>query len=205
MEMDHLKQIDNLERRVVTCPIDVRESDSGVKNIVGHGAVFDKRSENLGGFVEVIHRDAFKEADSSDVRGLINHDPNLILGRTAADTMELKVDDVGLRYEITPDPEISYVGDLLRSIERGDITQSSFAFTIQADEWEELPDSRLLLRTILKVDRLFDVSPVTYPAYPDADVGLRSMNEYIAHMTDTQAVRLLHRQSLEYSQRHLAR
>lgn len=154
----------------------VSRRDDGGATIVGHAAVFNKLSENLGGFREQIAPGAFDGVLEDDVRALINHDPNHILGRTAAGTLRLSVDKTGLRYEIDP-PDRSDARDLLISMERGDVNQSSFAFTVEEDEWDEDDEGRVV-RTILKFRRLYDVSPVTYPAYPDADVGLRSMQEW---------------------------
>lgn len=144
--------------------------------IRGHAAVFDKLSENLGGFREKIAPGAFDDVLQDDVRALVNHDPNLILGRTAAGTLRLAVDSTGLMYEVDP-PDTQMARDLLVSMKRGDINQSSFAFVVEDDDWQEDDDGRLV-RTIKKFRRLFDVSPVTYPAYPDATVGLRSLEAW---------------------------
>jgi HK97 family phage prohead protease len=79
--------------------------------------------------------------------------------------------------ELDP-PETSYANDLLTSLKRGDIAEQSFAFTVAEDEWKDMDDSKkMTVRTITKVSRLYDVSPVTYPAYPDTSVALRSMQE----------------------------
>ena len=101
------------------------------------------------------------------MRALINHDQNLILARTTSGTLRLNADAKGLRYEFDV-PQTSYGKDLLVSMERGDINQSSFAFTVQDDEWATDDDGNNI-RTIKKIDRLYDVSPVTYPAYPNVD------------------------------------
>lgn len=146
--------------------------------IRGHAAVFDKLSENLGGFREIIARGAFDEVLENDVRALIGHRDELILGRTSAKTLRIGVDAEGLTYEIDP-PDTSYARDLLVSLERGDIRESSFGFSIarDGDTWTEDEDGRLV-RTITKVSRLYDVSPVTFPAYPDTDVAKRSLESF---------------------------
>lgn len=151
-------------------------ADAGEKLIRGHAALFDTLSENLGGFREQVAKGAFAGVLDDDVRALFNHDPNHILGRTNAGTLSIAVDDTGLRYEIQP-PDTQTARDLVTSIDRGDIDQSSFAFTVAEDDWEENEDG-VWIRTILKVRRLYDVSPVTYPAYPDASVGLRSLDHW---------------------------
>ena len=115
-------------------------------------------------------------ASNPDVRGLFNHDPNLVLGRTLAGTLTLEDNPpTGLRYIIDP-PDVSYANDLRVSMERGDVNQSSFAFRIArgGDVWEEDEESGLLIRTITKFSGLYDMSPVTYPAYPSTDSGVAS-------------------------------
>jgi hypothetical protein len=150
------------------------EGDEKKPFVVGHAAVFNSLSENLGGFRELIHKDAFADVMQDDVRALFNHDSNLILGRTKAGTLDISVDDKGLRYELDV-PETTAGRDLLISIERGDVSQSSFGFRVLEDNWDEDEDGRWV-RTITKVKRLFDVSPVVYPAYPDATVAKRSLD-----------------------------
>lgn len=142
----------------------------------GLAAVFDEMSVNLGGFREVIKRGAFKKVlkKDPDVRCLFNHDLNLLLGRTAAGTLRLQEVPKGLDYEADA-PATSYAADLRVLMERGDVTQSSFAFRIApgGDEWDEDPETGALIRTIHEFGELYDVSPVTDPAYPAATSGLR--------------------------------
>jgi len=167
----------NKEREVRTFTLDdieVRSEDDKSK-IKGHAAVFDKLSEDLGGFREKIASGAFaKTIKKSDIRALFNHDPNYVLGRNKAGTLTLEEDEKGLAIEIDP-PDTSYAKDLMVSIERGDITQMSFAFKTIKDSWAN-QDKKESIRTLEEVD-LFDVSPVTYPAYPQTDVKVRSFLE----------------------------
>ena len=167
-----------IERRYLSEPIELKADDeTGERKIVGYGAVFESRSENLGGFTEVIEKGAFDEVLKNDVRALFNHDPNFVLGRSMAGTLRLSVDDVGLRYEIDA-PQTQTVRDLvLEPMARGDITGSSFGFSVEEDSWSESEDGAIT-RSIQKIGRLVDVSPVTYPAYPETDVALRSLNKY---------------------------
>ncbi len=153
--------------------------DGDAPKIVGYAAVFNKKSENLGFFVEQIAPGAFKGAiKKSDARALFNHDPNIILGRQSNGTLKLKEDDKGLFMEVMP-PDTQFIRDMvIAPIERGDITQQSFGFTVKIDQWEEDKEKQTTLRTIVEVDRLFDVSPVTFPAYPDTTVALRSMSQW---------------------------
>lgn len=161
-----------MEREIRIGTVEVR-SDDGENRISGYAAVFHRLSENMGGFREKILPGAFDNVLNDDVRALINHQSSLILGRTKADTLQLSVDDKGLHYRIDP-PDTQYAKDLIASIRRGDITQSSFSFQIEDDNWNEDDDGRLI-RTIKSFKRLFDIAPVTYPAYPDTTVAARSI------------------------------
>jgi HK97 family phage prohead protease len=151
--------------------VDTPESGEPPK-IVGYAAMFDALSQDLGGFVERIERGAFARslAEGADVRALFNHDSNLILGRTKAGTLAVREDAQGLAIEIIP-PDTSYARDLLVSIERGDVSQMSFAFRTRVDEWDT--GKNPAVRTLKDVE-LFDVSPVTYPAYTQTSVSVRA-------------------------------
>ena len=151
------------------------ESD-GTPKFEGYAAVFNRWSEDLGGFRERIKPSAFKNAVvNSDVRALFNHDANYVLGRSTSGTLELKEDSKGLHVSNTP-PDTQWARDLMTSVNRGDISQMSFGFTVGEDEWHEDKDG-VVSRTINKIDRLFDISVVTYPAYPDTSVALRSLEK----------------------------
>jgi HK97 family phage prohead protease len=125
----------------------------------------------LWGFRERIVPGAFAPAlGKSDIRALLNHDPNFVLGRTKNGTLRVHEDETGLAVEIDP-PETAWADDLLVSIGRGDISQMSFAFRVGEESWETVDGENI--RTILSFDEIFDVSPVTYPAYQATDVSLR--------------------------------
>lgn len=162
-----------IERR--SFPVrEMRASDGDTPQISGYAAVFNELSENLGGFYERIERGAFaKTIDSSDVRALWNHDSNYPLGRTRAGTLALSEDETGLAFKIDP-PDTSYARDLIVSMRRGDIDQMSFGFLTVRDRWEQIGGQ--VIRTLLEVE-LFDVSPVTYPAYPTTSAAVRSKFE----------------------------
>jgi len=169
----------NIERRVIGFEdMELRVEEGDNPKLIGYGAVFDRWSVDLGGFREKITPGAFAEAlKTSDVRGLKNHDANLILGRTPK-TMRLKETSVGLRYEIDV-PNTTTGRDTLEEVRRGDISGSSFAFTVPkgGDEWQ-YPDNAIAERTINAVNYLYDVSVVTTPAYPDTTVASRSLDEF---------------------------
>jgi len=168
------------EDRAIPGVVEVREREGGGAIIRGMAALYDKLSENLGGFREIIAPGAFEETDMSDVRGLFNHDTNFILGRTKSETLRLTRTKDGLEYEIDV-PDNQTVRDLvLEPIKRGDVDQSSFGFMIGSgnDTWDENDDG-VLIRTIHRIRSLFDVSPVVFPAYPDTSVGARSMETFM--------------------------
>ena len=165
------------EKRALACEVRAEIEEGQPARIIGHGAVFNKRSEMIMGmFKEEIAPGAFDDVLGDDVRALFNHDANFVLGRTRSSTLALSIDAEGLRYEIPP-PDTQTVRDLvLAPLSRGDITGSSFAFRVanDGDEWREDEDG-LIVRTINRFSRLLDVSPVTYPAYPDAGAAARSL------------------------------
>jgi HK97 family phage prohead protease len=154
--------------------LEVRTDEAGGRTLVGHAAVFDMLSEDLWGFRERIAPGAFADVLGDDVRALWNHNADYVLGRTKAGTLRIWEDAEGLGVEITP-PDTQWARDLLVSIDRGDVTQMSFGFTVAEEEWTYPPveSDELPLRTITRMGELFDVSPVTYPAYPQTTVAVR--------------------------------
>lgn len=175
----------DLEKRIFTVNEFRAVEDNGIPKITGYAALFNVWSQDLGGFVETIEPGAFTRSlqNGADVRAVINHDPNLILGRSKAGTLNLVEDDIGLRVEIVP-PDTQYARDLMTSIKRGDIDQMSFQFkTIDDDvRW----DGNLVKRSLKQVD-LFDVAPVTFPAYPQTSVSVRSRIEALQGPTSLRA------------------
>jgi HK97 family phage prohead protease len=170
----------DMERRFFDAgKLEVRaKADGKPTTIRGYAAKFDSLSEPMFGFREQIAAGAFADVLEDDVRALFNHDPNHILGRSTAGTLRISQDDTGLFYEVDL-PDTQSARDLMTSIERGDVSQSSFAFRIapNGDTWDENEDG-IIIRTITKFGRLYDVSPVTYPAYPDATVGMRGLEAF---------------------------
>jgi len=163
------------EKRSFDGEVRAADSDDGKMIIRGHAAVFGKLSSNLGGFREQIEAGAFNDVLDNDVRAAYNHDANFILGRAKAGTLRIGVDAEGLWYEVDL-PNSTMGRDLWESVKRGDIQESSFKFTVLEDDWQENDEG--VIRTIKKVGRLIDVAPVAYPAYPDATVAARSLEEW---------------------------
>tara|TARA_R110000765_G_C18661846_1_gene576922 strand:+ start:23 stop:661 length:639 start_codon:yes stop_codon:yes gene_type:complete len=179
MKILHHKK-NKMEKRIYDIETRIDSTEDGKDIVVGHASMYNTRSEFMG-FYETIEEGAFTDEliKISDVRALINHDHNLILARNTSGTLKLEADAQGLRYEFEM-PETSYGKDLAVSMKRGDITQSSFAFTVEKDDWST-DDNGNDLRTIKKIKRLYDVSPVTYPAYQDANdltIAQRGLAEY---------------------------
>ena len=180
----YYRNISNAEQRLLNSNIELRQAGESA-TIVGYAAVFNSRSENLGGFYEYIDRKAFDKVmeNEPDTRFLINHE-GMPLGRTTAGTLRLSVDDTGLRYEVDL-PNTQTANELREALKRGDVNQSSFAFSVDTDKWSE--ENGTMRRDILSIHRLLDVSAVTFPAYPNASVGLRSMNAWIENQQKVKA------------------
>lgn len=153
------------------------------KTVEGYAALFESRSKLLYGyFYEEIDPKAFDGVlERSDVFALLNHDMSRgVLARSSKGegSLSLSIDEQGLRYEFTP-PMTALGAELLEGLERGDIRESSFAFTVEADEWTKLEGGKYL-RRIKQVGQLFDVSPVYTPAYEGTAVGARMYEEHRA-------------------------
>ncbi len=196
--------IPELERRVFKLDeLRVDRAAGAAPRIVGHAAVFNQEADIGGWFMERVAPGAFKRAIvEDDVRALFNHDPNFVLGRNRAKptpTLTLSEDETGLLYTVVP-PDTQVARDLMVSIDRGDISQGSFGFRVRKQEWDETGE--IVKRTLLEVE-LFDVSPVTFPAYPQTDVGLRALQDYRkdrpAMELPSQVVRRLTQRSREHS------
>lgn len=167
-----------MTKEVRHCHAELRANKEN-RHLVGYAAVFNSRSEDLGGFVEVIDPAAFDGViDKSDVFAVLDHDLRrgcLARSKRGAGTLSLSVDEKGLRYEF--DAPATPLGDeVLEAVRRGDITASSFCFSTEDDHWERQADGTYL-RTILRVAELYDVSPVYTPAYESTSVSARALLE----------------------------
>lgn len=141
------------------------ESDGEYIRITGYGAVFNKKYSVMG-FREQIAPGAFTKTlvDNPDIRGMFNHSPDFLLGRTKSGTMDVAEDKRGLRYEIRADKLDPQAQSVARKIERGDVDGSSMAFFVHQEDWEE-KSGKPSLRTIKEVE-LIETGPVTMPASP---------------------------------------
>lgn len=166
-----MNQNETRELRFYQNPINIEYRDGGDQPqtiVTGYAAVFNQLSRTIGWFREKIDPAAFEGRLQDDVVALFNHDMNLVLARTISKTLTLSVDDTGLRYEFEA-PNTTAGRDLLESLKRGDVQHSSFSFSVEDDKWEE-DDTGGEIRTVLKVRRLYDVSPVVSPAYMQTSV-----------------------------------
>ena len=201
-----------MEKRYFNVELRAEEGKDNV-TVTGHGAVFNQEA-NIGWFYERVQPGAFDEAiKSSDIRALKNHDPNFVLGRTKSNTLRVGTDNEGLTYSYDS-PDTSYAKDLIISMRRGDIDQSSYAFTLKrkdedgenGDKWEEDENGKVV-RTILPngVKRLYDVSVVTYPAFEGAGAKIQNSEARSSYEAQTgkklgEADKTLYKQELTREQ-----
>lgn len=168
-------------QRFFTAPFEVRDAEGNpeAKTIKGYAALYNvptfiwERNQQL---EEVIMPGAFDTANMEDIRCLLNHNADFIFGRTASNTLTVGTDATGLWYECALDMGIQSHADLYKQIQRGDINQSSFAFTWPAKgvTMTTTAEGEPNRREIKLIDHVYDVSPVTYPAYQETSVEARS-------------------------------
>ncbi len=166
-----MMEIKNKDIRLNSVDFEVRGVEDDVStHITGYALKFDRPSEDLG-FTEYIERGALDKADMSNVVALLNHDSNYVLGRIGKNLV-LEVDDIGLRFDIKA-TETAYTKDLIENMRNGLIDKCSFAFTIadEGDEWSK-DENDQYIRRIRSINKLYDVSVVTTPAYQDTEVVL---------------------------------
>lgn len=189
-EKDYIKSFDGAERRYFAKSefrVEKREENKDLNIVEGYAALFDSPTVIGDWFREEILPGAFDDVLLDDVRCLFNHDPNFILARSnqGKGTLELFVDGKGLLYRYTT-PDRQYAKDLQDAIDSGDVTQSSFAFKPKETIWKET-ENEMDLRQIVKLERLYDVSPVTYPAYADTTVAKRSHEAFKTEKQNAEA------------------
>lgn len=162
------------EERILTVELERRDGDPQPLRIVGHPVVYNRWSEDLGGFRErVLPGAARKTLAESDIRVLFNHDPNFVLGRNKSGTATFLDEPNGVRMEAFP-PDTTTVNDLvITPMERKDITQMSFAFRAIADEWRDPPKPGGLFERDIIEFQMYDASVVTFPAYTQTDAHVR--------------------------------
>lgn len=171
--------MDNLEIRSFN--IELRDEPES-RHIEGYGSVFNERSLDLGGFVEMIAPGAFDGViERSDVKCYLDHNPGkgiLARSRNGKGSLSLVVDEKGLQYSFDA-PHTNLGDEVVEGLKRGDYSQSSFAFTVDDEVWTKEADGTYL-RTITKIGGLYDVSIVANPAYEGTSVALRSLDAFKA-------------------------
>lgn len=183
MQVRWISDTVNENRSVAYTTLEIRaEGDSNT--LVGYASVFDSPSEPMP-FVEYVRKGAFAKTlnDGADVRLLIDHE-GVPLARTKSGTLMLEEDDRGLRVEATLDPMNPDAQRVLSAMRRGDLSQMSFAFRTVKDSW----NSDRTIRELREV-QLFDVSVVTYPAYEDTIVSLRSRQDVTVDVSGSLSLR----------------
>ena len=157
--------------RSIPTKFETRE-DGENPTIEGYFAVFNSNYEIAPGMSESIAPGAFSRTLSNDVRALINHDTTLVLGRTKANTLELREDSHGLWGKITINPNDGDAMNLYERVKRGDVDQCSFGFDLKEQD-TEIRDDGAVHWTIKDLD-LFEVSCCTFPAYEQTNISARS-------------------------------
>jgi HK97 family phage prohead protease len=165
--------LDRELRQIAFTEFEVRE-DGGTPHLRGYASVFNTEAVIAGLWREQVAPGAYrKTVQEADIRALWNHDTSLVLGRNKAGTLRLAEDDKGLRVDITP-PDTQAGRDAVTSIKRGDVSQMSIAFSVVKQEWTAPANQTdLPLRTIREA-RLYEVSPVTFPAFETTSISARS-------------------------------
>lgn len=164
---------DRLKRQMRTASSDFTTREDGEQLVIeGYFAVFNSNYEIFPGASESIAPGAFDNTLSGDVRALINHDTTLVLGRTKAGTLELRVDARGLWGKIIINPKDADAMNLYERVKRGDVDQCSFGFEIVKEDTEFLEngDIHWTIREVI----LYEVSCCTFPAYEDTSISARA-------------------------------
>lgn len=171
MELEQMNK-ENLEIRALS---NVEQTEENI--VEGYALKFNKESRDLGGFIETISPSALDGVDLTDVRCFLDHDSSKLLGRTSSGTLNLTVDEVGLRFRCVL-PNTSVGRDAMELVKRGDLNQCSFGFTVKEDAWTP---GEIMHRSINKIGQLLEISLVSIPAYDDTDVMVasRSMQEAV--------------------------
>ena len=196
LEKEREVNMSKIERRYIPASLGIEERADGKAPVLKGLIPYNSQSEDLGGFREIFRPGSFSDTiRQDDVVGLFNHEPSLVLGRSSAGTLRFQDGDAGLIYVLEP-PDTQVGRDLVTSVKRGDIKGTSFAFFVMdmTDEvWEKNGD--MPIRNILRA-KLSDVSPCTFPAYPESQVALRSLENWKASQEPVQRQLRARRQRL---------
>lgn len=163
------------ERRLSFEPVQLRAVENGKREFVGHAAVFDTWADIGGMFREQVRRGTFAESIlGADVPFVFNHDDATVMARTSAGNLKLSEDRKGLFVRADLDERDNDVRQLAIKIENGNVSGMSFAFRATEDAWDDEPEGGgIPERTLIRAN-LYDVSPVTSPAYAGTDAAIRA-------------------------------
>lgn len=160
--------------------IEQRDGESGGRTVTGYAAKFETWSTPIyGWFIEQIRKGAFEGCDMTDTIMCFNHNVDAILARVASQTLTLEVDEIGLRFSFDA-PNTSVGNDMVELLHRGDVSQCSFRFIVEQDEWlyaDKDNDLKHDQRTIIRISKLYDVALVVYPAYKDTEASVRHLEQ----------------------------
>ena len=170
----------NKEKRAYMCDVQTRTDETHGNVLEGVPIVYDAETDIGGMWKEIIDRGALDQADLKDVRFLVNHDVDSIpLARSRNNnensTMQMTVEPDGLHVRVDLDTEGNpRAKGLYSAIKRQDISGMSFMFSVKNDKWENL-DTDYPVRHITALDKVFEVSAVTFPAYEQTSINARSV------------------------------
>lgn len=162
----------NNEVRSLLSAVELRADGDG-RTVSGYAIMFDKPSQDLGGFIEYIDNGALKDVNFDGVYLVYAHDMNQPLARVDAGTLKLKVDDKGLFFKATL-PNTTVANDVLENIRVGNIKGMSFAFTTKADKWTFGKNGSPDIRHVTVIDEVFEVTITPLPAYQDTSIAISS-------------------------------
>jgi HK97 family phage prohead protease len=175
---DEIKLPDSVETRYLKLEVRAEKRADQKPVIKGQAAVFNQEAIIRGWFREQVKPGAFQRvlSESPDTIGCFNHDWNIVLGRTTSGTLSLQETSSGLDYEIEINPDDPEAMSVYAKVARGDVSQSSFAFRVEKEEWMYPPENSkdLPLRSITEISELYDVCPATFGAYPQTTAAVRS-------------------------------
>lgn len=160
------------------------EGEGQTEVIAGYACMYDVITD-MGWYFERVAKGACEGRESDDVIACFNHEEEMVMARTTGGTLELKSDDKGLHYQFDV-PNLSYAKDLAENIRLKNVTQSSFAFIVAEETWDYDYKDGKALRTINKFERLFDVSPVVFPAYDTEELSVDMRSKYMAQVPSRQ-------------------
>lgn len=167
----------NEKRSIGISDLEIRVETGKPTRLVGYAAKFGVRSEPIYGmFRETIAKGAFgKNLPGADIRFLVGHDTNTVLGRTKSGTLSVREDEIGLRFDLTL-PNTTLAADVVEQVNRRDLDGMSFGFRKVKDSWGD-DENGFALRTLEEV-KVFEISLTAFPAYQETEVALRELDLY---------------------------